>query len=108
MVSMVRTDKIGELLYIPTEGVLQVYQREVDPVSLLTDTGKYICLHVGHHLHVHFRATDQGATNLRAQTVLSLYTDVQVQFTGPVLFDGLPGDHIFEIVSFLSQEGTTP
>lgn len=106
MIAMVPTSNIGEVLYIPPDGVLQVFQRDVDPVRLLTGPGKYVCVHVGPKVHLHFRATDDGTPNPRATTVLAGLTDVHMGFTGPVVFDGLGGERIYEVIQQLSKEGT--
>lgn len=105
MVAMVPTANIGEVLYIPTDGVLQVFAYGVEPISLLTNPGKYVCVHVGSRVHLHFRATDDGPPNPRAAAVLARLTDVHMGFTGPVIFDGLPGELIFDIIQTLSKEG---
>jgi hypothetical protein len=105
MWAMVPTTNIGEVLYVPPDGPLQVFQRSVDPVSLLTGSGKYVCVHVGSRVHVHFRATDDGVPNPRATAVLAGLTEVHMGFTGPVVFDGLTGDRIYEVIQQLSKEG---
>ena len=104
LVTMVPTAGFGEVLYVPPDGVLQVFQKEVEPFTLLTNPGKYICVHIG-KAHAHFRAIDEGVPNPRATTVLSGLTDVHVAFTGPVVFTGLTGDRIYQLVQQLSKEG---
>jgi hypothetical protein len=97
-VVMTRTDRMGEVLYVPPGGVLHVFERSVEPAGLLTGTGKYVCLHVGTGMRVHFRANEFGPENPRAQRILAAYTDVEVKFVGSVVFDGMPGDRIYEII----------
>jgi hypothetical protein len=104
-IGMARTSHIGEVLYIPIAGVLQVFQRDVEPFSLLNDSGKYICVHVGSKVHVHFRAVENGVPNTRAAYVLATLTDVHMVITGAAVFDGLGGDRIYEIIQTLSKEG---
>lgn len=106
MVTMRPTSDFGEVLYVPPDGVLQVFQKEVEPHTLLTGPGKYVCVHVGQHVHAHFRATDDGVINPRATTVLVGLTEVYMTFTGPVVFDGLTGDRIYTLIQELSKEGT--
>ena len=106
MIAMVPTKNIGEVLYVPPAGVLQVFAKDVDPVELLTGPGKYVCVHVGTKVHLHFRATDDGQPNPRATTILAGLTEVHMGFTGPVVFDGLDGQRIFEVIQQLSKEGT--
>lgn len=103
MVSMVSTSKIGEVLYVPVTGILQVFEKGADPVSLLKGSGKYVCVHVGKQVHAHFRATDDGEPNPRATQVLAGLTEVHFGFTGPVVFDGLTGEHIFEVIQQLNE-----
>jgi hypothetical protein len=104
--SWMPTADFGEVFYVPPEGVLQVFQKEVEPHRLLTGPGKYVVVHVGKNIHAHFRATDDGAPNPRATTVLVGLTEVHMGFTGPVVFDGLTGDRIYELIQQLSKEGT--
>lgn len=104
VVHMMPTSDFGEVLYVPPDGVLQVFQKEVEPFSLLTGPGKYVCVHVGKHVHAHFRATDEGVPNPRATTVLVGLTEVHMVFTGPVVFDGLTGERIYELIQQLSSD----
>jgi len=99
---MVPTSRIGEVLYIPPDGIVQVFEREVDPVNLLTGPGKYVCVHIGSKVHAHFRATDDGVPNPRATRVLVGLTEVHMGFTGPVVFVGLTGERIYEVIQQLS------
>ena len=104
MVAMVPTANFGEILYIPVDGVLQVFEKNADPLVLLgNQPGKLVLLHVGKDVHAHFRATEDGTPNVRATVVLSRLTDVHVAFTGPVVFSGLTGPVIYEIVDQLSR-----
>ena len=106
MVSMVRTDQIGEILYIPIQGVLQVFQYEVDPISLLTGSGRYACLHVGKRAQVHFRISEDADPNVRASEALHLLSNFNMVFTGPVVFTEIEGDHVYQVIQQLSKEGT--
>lgn len=101
---MVPTKNIGAVLYIPPDGLLQVFQDHVDPVGLLNGPGKYVCVHVGTKVHVHFRAEDDGTPNPRATVVLAKLTEVHMGFTGTVVFDGLDGRQIVEIIQELNRK----
>ncbi len=105
MITMVRTDRLGERLLIPATGLIQVFATEIDPVSLLTGPGRYACLHVGRTGEVHFRVAEGAPLNPRASEALALLTDVSMVFSGNVVFTGVPGDRVYEVVQQLSKEG---
>jgi hypothetical protein len=106
IVSLVRTDQMNGTLYIPPSGVLQVFQYEVDPVTLLTGDGRYACLHVGGRTKVHFRISDDAAHNHRATEALYMLSNFNMVFTGPVVITDIEGDRVFQVIQQCSKEGT--
>jgi hypothetical protein len=107
MVSMTRSDRLGDTVLIPVDGLVQVFLHEVDPTDLLPGSGRLGRLHVGRTGGVHFRIDEGAAINPRAQAALVFLAQCHMTLTGSVVFTGIPGDGVYQLIQHLDKEGTS-
>lgn len=96
---------LGDTLYIPVDGLVQVFMYEIDPTSLLNGPGRYARLHTGTG-DVHFRINESAPINPRAGTVLTLLSKFSMTLSGDVVFTEIPGDGVYRLLQQLDKEGT--